>query len=143
MAKLFAKVETLIRRRILRRLIWVCTVYQLPFYGYPDYNGLKQVHGFGAFSSSIPFFSNIEKKADLLVLEFMLCFISDQRNPTKRRDQTVMPNKAVSIDPGDSLNTYHHQLLPRKKRKKLFRRALHRCVNSQFKLSYSPPIIWV
>ena len=34
-------VETLIRRRILRRLIWVCTVWQLPFYGSPDYNGLK------------------------------------------------------------------------------------------------------
>ena len=33
-------VETLIRRRILRRLIWVCTVCQLPFYGSPDYNGL-------------------------------------------------------------------------------------------------------
>ena len=35
-------VETLIRRRILWRLIWVCTVCQLPFYGSPDYNGLKQ-----------------------------------------------------------------------------------------------------
>ena len=33
--------ETLIRRRVLRRLIWVCTVCQLPFYGSPDYNGLK------------------------------------------------------------------------------------------------------
>ena len=32
-------VETLIRRHILRRLIWVCTVCQLPFYGSPDYNG--------------------------------------------------------------------------------------------------------
>ena len=30
-------VETLIRHRILRRLIWVC---QLPFCGSPDYNGL-------------------------------------------------------------------------------------------------------
>ena len=36
-------VETLIRRRILRRLIRVCTVCQLPFYGSPDYNGLKQL----------------------------------------------------------------------------------------------------
>ena len=25
-------VETLIRRRILRRLIWVCTVFQMPYY---------------------------------------------------------------------------------------------------------------
>ena len=33
-------VETLIRRRVLRRLIWVCTVCQIPFYGSPDYNGL-------------------------------------------------------------------------------------------------------
>ena len=33
-------VETLIRRRVLRCLIWICTVCQLPFYGYPDYNGL-------------------------------------------------------------------------------------------------------
>ena len=32
--------ETLIRRRILRHLIWVYTVCQLPFYGSPDYNGL-------------------------------------------------------------------------------------------------------
>ena len=32
-------VETLIRFCILRRLIWVCTVCQLPFYGSPDYNG--------------------------------------------------------------------------------------------------------
>ena len=32
--------ETLIRRRILQRLIWVCTVCQLPFYGSPDYNSL-------------------------------------------------------------------------------------------------------
>ena len=35
-------VETLIGRRILRRLIWVCTVCQLPFYGSPDYNGLNE-----------------------------------------------------------------------------------------------------
>ena len=34
-------VETLIRRRILRHLIWVCTVCQVPFYGYPDHNGLR------------------------------------------------------------------------------------------------------
>ena len=34
-------VATLIRRRVLRRLIWVCTVCQLPFYGSSDYNGLK------------------------------------------------------------------------------------------------------
>ena len=33
-------VETLIRRHV-RHLIWVCTVCQLPFYGPPDYNGLK------------------------------------------------------------------------------------------------------
>ena len=33
-------VETLIRRHVLRHLIWVCTVCQLPFYGSPDYNGL-------------------------------------------------------------------------------------------------------
>ena len=32
--------ETLIRRRILWCLIWVCTVCQLPFYGSPDCNGL-------------------------------------------------------------------------------------------------------
>ena len=34
-------VETLIRRRVLRRLIWICTVCQVHFYGSPDYNGLK------------------------------------------------------------------------------------------------------
>ena len=34
-------VETLIRRRVLRRLIWVCTICYLPFYGSPDYNGLS------------------------------------------------------------------------------------------------------
>ena len=36
--------ETLIRRSILCRrmwrLIWVCTICQLPFWGSPDYNGL-------------------------------------------------------------------------------------------------------
>ena len=37
-------VETLIRRRILRPLIWVCTVCQLPFYGSPDCNGLTNIH---------------------------------------------------------------------------------------------------
>ena len=37
-------VETLIRRRILLSLIWVCTVCQLPFYGYPDYNGLTKTY---------------------------------------------------------------------------------------------------
>ena len=36
--------ETLIRCRILRHLIWVCTVCQLPFYGSPDYNGLINSH---------------------------------------------------------------------------------------------------
>ena len=40
MVELFANSETLIRRCILRRLIWVCTVCQLPFLGFPDYNGL-------------------------------------------------------------------------------------------------------
>ena len=34
MAKLFAN-------SVLWRLIWVCTVCQLPFYGSPDYNGLS------------------------------------------------------------------------------------------------------
>ena len=34
-------VETLIRRRVLRRLIWVCTVCQLPFYGSPDTDRLN------------------------------------------------------------------------------------------------------
>ena len=33
-------VETLIRCCILQRLIWVCTVCQLPFYWSPDYKGL-------------------------------------------------------------------------------------------------------
>ena len=37
--------ETLIRRRVLRRLILVCTVCQLPFYGSPDYNGLSSFLG--------------------------------------------------------------------------------------------------
>ena len=35
-------VEILIRRHILRPLIWVCTVCQLPFYGSPDYKGIKR-----------------------------------------------------------------------------------------------------
>ena len=38
--------ETLIRCHILRHLIWVCTVCQLPFYGSPDYNGLKTADEF-------------------------------------------------------------------------------------------------
>ena len=36
--------ETLIRCCILLHLIWVCTVCQLPFYGFPDNNGLKEKH---------------------------------------------------------------------------------------------------
>ena len=38
MAKLFANSEGSDRTR---RLIWVCTDYQLPVYGSPDYNGLR------------------------------------------------------------------------------------------------------
>ena len=34
-------VETLIRCRRMWHLIWVCTVCQVPFYRYPDYNGLR------------------------------------------------------------------------------------------------------
>ena len=34
-------VETLIRGCVLQHLIWVCTVCQLPFYGSPNYNGLR------------------------------------------------------------------------------------------------------
>ena len=34
-------VETLIRCCILQCLIWVCTVCQLPFLGFPDKNGLN------------------------------------------------------------------------------------------------------
>ena len=40
-AKLFANSGDRIRHRVLWCLIWVCTVCQLPFYGSPDYNGLK------------------------------------------------------------------------------------------------------
>ena len=36
--------EILIRRRVLRCLNWVCTVCHLPFYGSPNYNGLKYCH---------------------------------------------------------------------------------------------------
>ena len=44
-------VETLIRRHNLWRLIWVCTVCQLPFYGSPDYNGsiLKPLYKMGHY----------------------------------------------------------------------------------------------
>ena len=40
----FQTVETLIRRRVLQRLIWVCTVCRLSFYGSPDYNGLNHFY---------------------------------------------------------------------------------------------------
>ena len=40
MAKLFANSGDPDQTRVLRRLNWVCTVCQLPFYGSPDYNGL-------------------------------------------------------------------------------------------------------
>ena len=42
MAKLFANNGDLLRCHILWHLIWVCTVCQLSFYGYPDYNGLRE-----------------------------------------------------------------------------------------------------
>ena len=37
-------VRTLIKRRVLRRLIWVYTVFQCPFYGTPGLNGLRNDH---------------------------------------------------------------------------------------------------
>ena len=41
MAKLFANSGDPDQMlRVLRRLIWVCTVCQLPFYGSPNYSGL-------------------------------------------------------------------------------------------------------
>ena len=36
-------VETLIRCRVLHRLIWVCTVCQLPFYRSPNCKGLRDL----------------------------------------------------------------------------------------------------
>ena len=36
---------------ILRRLIWVCTVCQLPFLGSPDYNGIKPLSNISAHRS--------------------------------------------------------------------------------------------
>ena len=41
---LMQTVWTLIRRRVLRRLIWVSTVCQCPFYGTQDLNGLRTLH---------------------------------------------------------------------------------------------------
>ena len=38
--KYLQTVETRIRRRVLRRLIWICTVCQLPVYGFPVLIGL-------------------------------------------------------------------------------------------------------
>ena len=37
-------VETLIRHRVLQRLIWICTVCQVLFYRSPDYNSLFGVN---------------------------------------------------------------------------------------------------
>ena len=50
-------VETLIRRRILQHLIWVCTVCQLPFYGSQDYNALSDINFF--FDSFRLFFIHV------------------------------------------------------------------------------------
>ena len=44
MAKLLQIVETLIRCHVLWRLIWICTVCQLPSYGSPEYNGLSSLN---------------------------------------------------------------------------------------------------
>ena len=39
-----------LRKMVLRRLIWVCTVCQLPFQGFPDDNGiLNLLRVFSAF----------------------------------------------------------------------------------------------
>ena len=40
MANLFANSGNPDQSHVLRRLIWVCTVCQVLFYGSPDYNGL-------------------------------------------------------------------------------------------------------
>ena len=50
MAKLFANSGDPDQTLILRRLIWVCTVCQLPFYGSPNYNGLKTLSDLHVFA---------------------------------------------------------------------------------------------
>ena len=47
-------VETLIRRSALWRLIWVCTVCQLPFWGSPNYNSLSKLDLISRHSDHMP-----------------------------------------------------------------------------------------
>ena len=42
---LMQTVKTLIRCHLLQYLIWICTVCQLPFGGFPNLNGLKIIGG--------------------------------------------------------------------------------------------------
>ena len=46
MAKLFANSGDPDQTPHLRRLTWVCTVCQLPFYGSSEYNGLRGMDAF-------------------------------------------------------------------------------------------------
>ena len=84
MAKLFANSADLIKRRILKRRIWVCTVCQLPFQGSPDYNGLKgdkfgDMRGFLVVPESL-FKWGLLLKARICSLSFLL------ESPTIRRE---------------------------------------------------------
>ena len=45
MAKIFANSGDPDQTHVLWRLIWVCTVCQVPFYGSPEYNGLIVLTG--------------------------------------------------------------------------------------------------
>ena len=76
-------VETLMRRRILRRLIWVYTVCQLSVQGYPCFSGLNLetnqgyiIRGFGRFSA---IFDKVDNYCD-----FLITFL--YTNPFLKRD---------------------------------------------------------
>ena len=73
---------------VLRRLIWVCTVCQVPFYGSPDYNGLNRwvtcskehwrlKHAFANSVDPDEMAYNKPSHRDVYCLPFWIWFLSD------------------------------------------------------------------
>ena len=80
--------KTLIRRHMLWRLIWVCTVCQWPFYGFPGNSGLMTTvrvfrYMFNLCASFFPFwfwkwgvdFDFIDSRSLLILLLYRHCLI--------------------------------------------------------------------
>ena len=60
----------------MRRLIWVCTVFQLPFYGSLDYDGLN-LNSLLISQIPIPFYLDLCLCVITVCLSFLISDLSD------------------------------------------------------------------